>query len=813
LELVVAILGVLKAGAAYLPIDPDYPPARIEFMLTDAQPTLLLTTTQTQTNLLDSTVATQLVIDDPDTLTLLTGYPDTDPTTTDRTTPLLPQHPAYVIYTSGSTGTPKAVLITHYNVVRLFGATQQLFNFNADDVWALFHSYAFDFSVWEMWGALLHGGRLIVVPYELSRSPQQFLQLLAQQSVTVLNQTPSAFYQLMQTEADNPTLGQSLVVRTVIFGGETLMPTRLNDWYQRHSDHAPSLVNMYGITETTVHVTHRMLNHHATVKTTSVIGTGLPDLRTYVLDGGLQVVPVGVVGELYVAGAGLARGYLHRPGLTAGRFVACPFDSSGGRMYRTGDLVRWRPDGNLEFVGRADDQVKVRGFRIEPGEIETILTEHPQVAQAVVIARQDQPDDTRLVAYVVPAADVTLRPESLREFARGRVPEYMVPSAVVVLDALPVTPNGKLDRAALPAPEFGSAGGGRAPRTPQEQILCELFAEVLGLPGVGVEDDFFALGGHSLLATRLIAHIRATVGVELGLRALFENPTPAGVAARLGVADPGGSFDVILPLRVQGHLSPLFCVHPAGGISWCYCGLIKHLDLDYPIYGVQARSLARPEPRPTSIKQMAADYADQIRRVQLVGPYCLLGWSFGGVVAHAVATELQQRGEHVGLLMILDAYPACEQPAGEDTPEPDRKDPLTTLLNIMDYDASTLDEPVTFTQAIEILRDQDSVLASLDEDRLTAIIQILANNYHLARKFTPDRFEGDLLLITAALDQPESEQTADAWRPYVTGEIETHAIDTQHTHMTQPGPLTQIGSILAAKLQKIRQLLIFHRER
>ncbi|AVH60769.1 MULTISPECIES: non-ribosomal peptide synthetase [Streptomyces] len=533
-DLVVAILATLKAGAAYLPLDPEYPPARLAHMVTDARPGLLLTTTAAQANLPAAHGTPVLLLDAPDTTTDLTHNP---------TPALAPDHPAYVIYTSGSTGQPKGVVNTHRNVVRLFDATRKWFGFGPDDVWTLFHSYAFDFSVWELWGALLHGGRLVVVPYEVSRTPGAFLDLLADEGVTVLNQTPSAFYQLAQAdadaEADASRPARRLGLRTVVFGGEALQPSRLADWYERHPDDVPMLVNMYGITETTVHVTYQPLNRYrATAAAASVIGLGIPDLRTYVLDGGLQLVVPGVVGELYVAGGGVARGYLGRPGLTAERFVADPYAAQpGARMYRTGDLVRQNPDGELEFVGRADHQVKIRGFRIEPGEIEARLTDHPCVAEATVVVRQEQSGDGRLVAYVV-ARDV-LRAEDVREFARDRLPEYMVPAAVVLLDRMPLTANGKLDKAVLPEPDFSVSAAGREARTPQEQIVCDLFAQVLGLPRVGVDDHFFELGGHSLLATRLIARIRAAFGVELELRLLFEGPTPAAVAAHLDTAGPG----------------------------------------------------------------------------------------------------------------------------------------------------------------------------------------------------------------------------------------------------------------------------------
>ncbi|WP_031102350.1 non-ribosomal peptide synthetase, partial [Streptomyces sp. NRRL WC-3723] len=451
---------------------------------------------------------------------------------------LAPDHPAYVIYTSGSTGRPKGVVVAHRNVVRLFDATRKWFGFGPDDVWTLFHSYAFDFSVWELWGALLHGGRLVVVPYEVSRTPDAFLDLLADHGVTVLNQTPSAFYQLAQADADASSPGRELALRIVVFGGEALQPSRLADWYRCHPDDTPALINMYGITETTVHVTYQPLTRErATAAAASVIGVGIPDLRTYVLGPGLELVAPGVVGELYVAGAGVARGYLGKPGMTAERFVADPYASEPGtRMYRTGDLVRWNDDGELEFVGRADHQVKIRGFRIEPGEIENVLTDHPDVAEAAVVVREEPSGDARLVAYVV--ARGALRDGDVRDFARERLPDYMVPAAVVTLDRMPLTVNGKLDKGALPEPDFTVTRSGREARTPQEQIVCDLFAQVLGLPWVGVEDDFFDLGGHSLLATRLIARIRGAFGAELELRALFDGPTPAAVAARLDTAGP-----------------------------------------------------------------------------------------------------------------------------------------------------------------------------------------------------------------------------------------------------------------------------------
>ncbi|WP_229791801.1 non-ribosomal peptide synthase/polyketide synthase [Micromonospora fulviviridis] len=524
-DLVVALLGVLKAGAAYLPIDPAYPAERIAFVLADAAAACVLTSTAHTAVVPPG--GPVLVLDEPDPAA------GAGAGRAARIRPLRPEHPAYVIYTSGSTGTPKGVLVPHRDVVALFAATGALFDFRADDVWSWFHSFAFDFSVWEIWGGLLHGGRVVVVPYAVSRSPEEFADLVAREGVTMLSQTPSAFYQLLAAGLRPGAL------RAVVFGGEALDPARLAGWWARHGESGPRLVNMYGITETTVHVTYQALEP-SDVDAGSVIGRGLPGLRVHLLDEWLNPVPPGVVGELYVAGAQLARGYVGRAGLTGERFVACPF-VPGERMYRTGDRARWTTDGRLVFAGRADDQVKIRGFRIEPGEVAAVLAEHPAVGQAAVVARRDT-GDTRLVGYLVPAegAEEADLAGSVRDFAAARLPGYLVPSALVVLAALPLTVNGKLDRKALPAPDYaGAAGAGRAPATAREEQICQAFAEVLGIDRVGVDDDFFALGGHSLLAVSLVERLRER-GVGLSVRALFTTPTPAGLAAVAG----GGAVTV-----------------------------------------------------------------------------------------------------------------------------------------------------------------------------------------------------------------------------------------------------------------------------
>ncbi|MDO0924340.1 amino acid adenylation domain-containing protein [Streptomyces sp. TG1A-8] len=555
IRLITALLAVLKTGAAYLPLDTGHPAERLRLVTEDAGPAVLVTEGDLAGRLPSVPVTVRL--DDPLVAADLAGRPAGDLTDAERTGATGPADIAYVIHTSGSTGRPKGVPVPHANVVRLFAACAEHFDFREDDVWTLFHSYAFDFSVWEIWGALLHGARLVVVPYAVSRSPRDFLRLLGEEGVTVLSQTPSAFEQVVDADAAGERGAHAL--RYVVFGGEALRPERLRPWADRYGLDAPALVNMYGITETTVHVTHHRVTRADLddARRGSVVGTPLADLRVHLLDAERRPVPPGAVGEIHVSGAGVAVGYLNRPELTAERFLDDPFGPAGARMYRSGDLARRRPDGTLEYLGRADQQVQIRGFRVEPGEIEAVLAAHEQVARAAVVARRAADGTQQLVGYVVPAAGARPLAADLRAHLAALLPEHMVPAACVLVDDLPLTANGKLDAAALPEPDFAAAAGGARPSTPEQVLACRLFEEVLQLPGdtVGVDDNFFDLGGHSLLATRLLARLRAGTGVEVPITALFDAPTPSAVARRLA-AQPGvgprqpALADVVRPQRV-----------------------------------------------------------------------------------------------------------------------------------------------------------------------------------------------------------------------------------------------------------------------
>jgi len=526
-QAIVAMLAVLKTGAAYVPVDPSVPTARMEFVLGDAAPVAAITTTA----LVDRLGGRDLLVIDVDDLHdravdsrpggRLQGAAPPGPA---------PDDIAYLIYTSGTTGRPKGVAIPHRNVTQLLRTLDDDLGL-AGRVWSQCHSLAFDFSVWEIWGALLYGGRVVVVPDAVVRSPDDLHALLVAERVAMLSQTPSAFYALQTADAAQPDSGDQLSLQAVVFGGEALEPQRLSAWLHKHPE-SPRLINMYGITETTVHASFREILASDTDSAASPIGVPLAHLGFFVLDVHLRQVPVGVVGELYVAGAGVANGYVGRSGLTATRFVACPFGEPGARMYRTGDLMWWGPDGQLRYVGRADEQVKIRGYRIELGEVQAALAGLDGVQQAVVIAREDRPGDKRLVGYVTGTVD----PAAGRAVLAERLPSYMVPSAVVVVDALPLTVNGKLDTRALPAPEYQDVDHYRAPASAVEEILAGIYAQVLGLERVGVDESFFELGGDSILSMQVVARARAA-GVVCRPRDIFVEQTVARLARVAGVAD------------------------------------------------------------------------------------------------------------------------------------------------------------------------------------------------------------------------------------------------------------------------------------
>ncbi|MFG2082155.1 amino acid adenylation domain-containing protein [Micromonospora tulbaghiae] len=756
-DVVTCLTAILKAGGTYLPIDPDYPAERIAFMLGDASPVTVLTTTDLRASVPDGAYAC-IAVDDTD----LTAYPAHPVRDDERGAPVHRLTPAYVIYTSGSTGRPKGVVMTPDVMVNMFEWHNTVLGPGPGIRTAQFASLSFDVSLQEMLSALTSGRTLVIVPSDVRTDPLRLVRWLERHRVNELF-APNLLIDALagaanELHADLPDL------RDIVQAGEALTVSRQ---VRAFCGRLPGrrLHNNYGSTEAQVVTAHTLDGDVAGWPSPVPIGRLLPNLRAYVLDVGLRPVPVGVVGDLYTAGAGLPRGYGNRPGLTAERFVPDPYGPPGGRMYRTGDLARWHPDGYLEFRGRSDDQVKIRGFRVEPGEAEAVLGGCPGVARAAVVVRSDSRGEPCLVGYVTPEPDAA--PDLgvvARGFAAERLPAFLVPAVVMVLDDLPLLPNGKLDRRRLPEPVFAGAAGG--PHSPMEAALCQLFAEVLGLDEVGPDDGFFELGGHSLLAAGLISRVRTVLGVDVGVGALFHAPTAAGLARSIAGDTRGGAFDTLLALRGHGSLPPVFCIHPSSGMSWSYAGLLHHVDPETPLYGLQAAGLVDGDVMPESVEQMAEDYLSHIRRVQPEGPYQLLGWSFGGLVAHALAVRLEQAGEKVSLLAILDVPPVVDR-TGEELPD----------------------------GSIEQVLGDELDQANLPDHTVARITANVRHSLRLQSRFTPSVFGGDLLLCTAG---PSG--LADQWRPYIGGHITTHEIATTHHRMMRTPALRQLGPVLAAVL-------------
>ncbi|MFJ7073617.1 amino acid adenylation domain-containing protein [Streptomyces sp. NPDC098781] len=776
-ELIVALLAVLKAGGAYLPLDPGHPAERLAQVLDDADPACVVTDAATAERL--PTPGRPLVLLDRADLS---GRPTFDPPR-----PLTPSDPAYVIYTSGSTGRPKGVVVPHSAIDNRLRWMQHTYPLAPGDRVLQKTPTGFDVSVWEFFWAFRVGATLVLADHEGHKDPAYLARLIREQDVTVCHFVPS----MLQVFLAEPAAAGCTGLRHVFASGEAL-PRETAHHFHRLLPEVP-LHNLYGPTEAAVDVSH----HTCAPEHTGTVPIGRPvwNTRLYVLDAALQPCPPGVAGELYLAGAQLADGYVGRPDLTAARFVADPHGPAGSRMYRTGDLARWTADGEAVYLGRTDHQVKLRGQRLEPGEIEAHLTAIEGITAATVVLREDRPGDQRLVAYLTGDAPA---PDELRTRLGAVLPDYMIPSAFVALDDLPLTPNGKLDRAALPAPATTAGTDGRAPRTPTEETVTRLFAEVLGLDRVGADDAFFDLGGTSLLAARLMARIRDTLGTHMPLGTLFRAPTPAALADRLtDTGQEDAALDVLLPLRASGGRTPLFVFHPAGGISWCYSGLLSRLDPDQPIHGVQARGLRDGEEPHTTMDEMAADYADRLRTVQPHGPYRLLGWSVGGVIAHTVAVDLQQSGESVELLALLDAYPSDQW---RDLAGPTEADALNALLRMAGYEGGT---GLTRDEVLEVLRREGSALAALPERVLDRVVGIVTNNARLMRTQRHRTFEGDLLFFTAGAPRAEHWLTPRAWTPYLTGTLDEHQLDCLHPEMTRQGPLDEIAAVLAARLKEL----------
>ncbi|MCP5054899.1 MAG: amino acid adenylation domain-containing protein, partial [bacterium] len=654
LEMIVAIMGILKAGGAYLPIDPEYPQDRIDYMLKDSGAKALVADEEgvkkvTETNDQLSIINYHLSIKKNSALSASSAVES-----------VLATNLAYIIYTSGTTGRPKGVLIEHRNVVRLLFNDSFQFDFNHRDVWTMFHSYCFDFSVWEMYGALLYGGSMILIPGMVARDTGKFLRVLKDEGVTVLNQTPSAFYSLIHQELGDSKDGEKpkdgkAVIRYVVFGGEALHPASLKTWRAAYPH--TRLINMYGITETTVHVTFKEIDDNAIAGNISNIGQPIPTLEVFIMDSSLTLQPQGIPGECCVGGEGVARGYLNRPKLTAEKFIQNPY-KPGERLYRSGDLVKVNADDEMEYLGRIDRQVKIRGFRIELGEIENQLLKHPDINDAVVTLVESPGAgnvQASLAGYIV--SDTELTVPDLRNYLSGTLPSYMVPSYFVTLGALPLTPNGKVDRSALPRPEIGTGEEYVEPRDEIEWRVVNILSDILGIGAdqISVRSNWFDIGVNSISLLRIANQLSTEFDTKIHMASLFSNPTVESVARdmRANVSTEGIQRIILLS---HGKAPKNLFLLTGDGAVYGMKHLANLLGDHYNIYAIQAKGIMQTGELPQTREEIVNEYIDEMRTLQPEGPYLLVGHCLGSVVAYHMIAAMEKKKIPVHKLVVLDVY-------------------------------------------------------------------------------------------------------------------------------------------------------------
>jgi amino acid adenylation domain-containing protein len=768
IDMVAAALAVIRVGASYVPIDPATPPARVSAILTDAAPSTVITTSA----LADLVEGPVLLLDEP----LPPGGLVRTSTGDTR---------AYVIFTSGTTGRPKGVQVTHGNLLRLFTATEAEYGFGSSDVWSLFHSFAFDVSVWEMWGALLYGGCLVIVPREVAKDPVAFRALLRDERVTMLSQTPTAFIQLILEDARHP---DRLPLRWIVFAGEALHFSDLRPWVSKYGDTAPALANMYGITETTVHASFRRVRHADLSLRGSHIGIPLSDLDFLLTDDSLTPVPDGSPGEIVVTGPGVAMGYLNRPELTAERFVTL----ANTRGYRSGDLAVRLPTGEYVYHGRKDDQVKIRGFRIELGEVEGAVRAVPEVTQAAVVCRELPGQGPSLVAYVVtglPAAD-------LRQRLAQTLPEYMIPVRFEFLESLPINGNGKLDRAALPEPGQHRPQVAAELMDPVTARVHSIVAALLNTPAVGTTANFFELGGHSLLATRVLAQVREALGVALSLQDFLRTPTIAALASAVQTQTSATTDGPVITLH-ESDGNPAIGIPGILGFGLSFAQLSAAMP-NRPWHAVNLRDLVTARRGDLTLPALVSDIATLVIEATGGRPVHLVGHSYGGTLAHYLVKALRDRGRQVSSLTLLDAVEprglAAELAGTQDHREWEF---LTSVANV--FPADTASWPAELPSTSDPLARAQALLgpnaASLFTDGLSGAFTAF-NRLADVPWPTPTAISCRTLLVTATNPPTSAAAQAWDWLPLLRNGLEKREIAASHIGMVQAPHAQALADLL-----------------
>lgn len=808
--MVIGLLGILKAGGAYVPLDCEYPQERLNFMLEDAKIDLLLTQEQLRERL-DSLSVSQIIYLD-NQQQFIAGQNTVNPVSNS-----VEENLAYLIYTSGSTGTPKGVMITHRAICNHMLWMQQTFNFQENDKVLQKTPFSFDASVWEFYAPLLTGGQLILAEKNGHKDISYLLKLIVEQQITIVQFVPS----LLEILLEHGGIQNCKSLKHIFCGGEALSVGLKRSVLDKLN---VKLHNLYGPTEACIDATYwncNSENEQQTLPEIIPIGRPIANTQTYILDTHLQPVPIGVPGELYIGGIGLARGYFQRPELTNDKFISHPFSNVTNQpsthLYKTGDLVRYLPDGNIEFLGRIDHQVKIRGFRIELGEIESVLSQHPDVLRVVVISGKDTSDSNSLTAYLVIKKERSINPRTLRNFLKAKLPDYMIPSNFVMVDSLPLTPNGKIDRKALSGLNYNTGISDDEhvlPRTTLEYQLVEIWEEVLQVTPVGVRENFFDLGGHSLLAMRLIAAIEQKLKCNLPVVSLFREGTIEKIAALLEQEKPSSNLDVLVPLQTKGDLPPLFLIHQAGGYGLSYSNLAEKLaiemDRKLPIYAIQSVGLDGKQSPSDTIEAMANIYISAIREIQPYGPYLLGGHSLGGLVAFAMAKELEAVGEQIQQLLIIDTHP----PLADDRIIASLEDNAGILCFIVEQiglhfnktvtlnyeDLISLDQASQFECVLQTLQQRQLIPTDSGRNLITGLINVYKANIQASLVYQPQSIKSPITIFkTPSLAAQFPDDSTLGWGKLTSEKVRVCCVTGEHqTMLKEPHVKSLVMEIMAS---------------
>ncbi len=805
LDIVVGLLGILKAGGAYVPLDPTYPKERLSFMLEETQVPVLLTQKQ---------LVEQLPQHESRVICLDTEWDAIAKESEENpVTEVTPQHLAYVMYTSGSTGKPKGVQIPHTSVLHYVQSINKVLQVQASDIYLHTASFSFSSSVRQLMVPLSQGAKVIIATREQTKNPLSLFELIQKRGVTVFDTVQSVWRHGLQAlesldKASQEVLLKSQLQLTLFSGG--LLPCQLLKKVRSAVGNQPRIVNIYGQTETIGVCAYPIPAEFDNEQGYVPVGYPLAHTQVDVLDDHLQPVPVGESGELHVTGAGLARAYLNHPQLTAERFILNPFsDEPTARLYKTGDVARYLPDGSLEILGRTDHQVKIREMRVELGEIESVLEQHPDVRETVVTALEDISGDKRIVAYVVPKLpsneiNQTVVTKELRNFLKEKLADYMVPSAFVMLAALPLTPNGKVDRRALPAPDPVRQEPEETFVAPQDELelqLTKIWEKVLGVQPIGVRDNFFELGGHSLLAVRLFAEIEQIFGKNLPLATLLQAATIeklAGILRQEGWSAPWSSLVAIQP---GSSKPPLFCIHPIGGNVLEYLNLVNHLGSEQPVYGLQGQGLDGKQAPLNRVEDMATHYIKEIRTLQPEGPYFLAGYSFGGLVAFEMAQRLHAQGQNVALLALCD------------TRSPKLRENRLSFVESVRIRLSHLcqlqpQEKLNYLQSWVRWHRHKGNYKEFLRSRLSESLQnfdVLDANLQATKNYVPQVYSGSITLLRCRVQDPKfSHDLQLGWSELVGGNLEIHDVPGDHDGMLREPRVRVLAEKLKLCLQKVQ---------